>query len=326
MTFFSYLGLFLLVVVGFLMLTSCVDFKSNFDVLDANKIVTEDIESYVKKSEEKFTDIIPGTEKNILWFKDKNSKTELSIIYLHGFSATRQEVSPLTENIAKHFKANLFLTRLTGHGRSGDAMAEITVEKLLSDTLEAFEIGKLIGKRVIVIGMSTGATLATWLAVKQQIDELAGVILLSPNYGLIDPKANWLLKPGAKVWLPIVEGSTYQFEPDNKLQAKYWTWRYPTVSLIPMMKLVDYVLNLSVQKISAPTLVLYSDADSLVDTKKIQQLYAQFGSKIKEIDRISGAQGSQHHVLAGDILSPKTTEIVQSKVTSFIEQNILKKE
>jgi len=270
------------------------------------------------RSEAEFSDIIPGAEKKIIWFDTVNTKTLFSIIYLHGFSASRQEVSPLTENLAKKLGANLFLTRLTGHGQTPEAMAGITAENLLVDALDAFEIGKKIGERVIVVGMSTGATLATWLAACHQSALLAGVVLLSPNYGLASPKSNLLLKPMARYWLPLIVGRTYQFEPDNALQEKFWSWRYPTVALIPLMALVKRVTDLAFDKLTTPVLVLYSEEDKVVDVPKIRFVYDKIGAKNKQIHVITGTQGTTHHVLAGDILSPATTKKVESHILSFI--------
>ena len=61
--------------------------------------------------------VVPGAEKRITWFQGKeNSRTEFAVIYLHGFSATRQELSPVPELLATKLQANLFETRLHGHG------------------------------------------------------------------------------------------------------------------------------------------------------------------------------------------------------------------
>ena len=56
--------------------------------------------------------------------------------------------------------ANLFYTRLTGHGQDGAAMAEGSVNAWINDYAEAMAIGRAIGDKVVVIGTSTGASLA----------------------------------------------------------------------------------------------------------------------------------------------------------------------
>ena len=90
--------------------------------------VPEDIDAYLRESEAAYEDITPGTEKVIIWADSTTrARTPVSIVYFHGLSATRQEVAPLPELVAGELAANLFYTRLAGHGRSGEALAEASV-------------------------------------------------------------------------------------------------------------------------------------------------------------------------------------------------------
>lgn len=66
----------------------------------------------------------------------------LNLVYLHGISATRQETAALAEIVAKRLEANLFYTRLTGHGRTGEALLDGSVRAWFNDTVEAFDIGQ----------------------------------------------------------------------------------------------------------------------------------------------------------------------------------------
>jgi len=86
-----------------------------------------DLDQYLTAAEARFSDITPGTEKTIVWAGEVGRRTPLSIVYLHGFSATRQETVPLPAQVAARLQANLFATRFTGHGRSGAAMLEGSV-------------------------------------------------------------------------------------------------------------------------------------------------------------------------------------------------------
>ena len=86
----------------------------------------------------------------------------------------------MPEEVARALGANLFFTRLTGHGRTGAAMAEATAEDWLADMAEAMEIGRRLGQRVVVIGTSTGGTLAAIAATDPQLNAgLAGTVLIS---------------------------------------------------------------------------------------------------------------------------------------------------
>jgi pimeloyl-ACP methyl ester carboxylesterase len=136
-----------------------------------------DVEGYLARTEGQFDDIAPGAEKSIVWAGAKRAKTPFAIVYLHGFSATRQETFPLCDLVAARLGANLHYTRLTGHGRGGRALAEATVSDWLNDAAEAFAIGERLGDKVIVIGTSTGGTLATWLALQPHSTLHACVLL-----------------------------------------------------------------------------------------------------------------------------------------------------
>ena len=54
-----------------------------------------DLDSYLAASEAQFSDIVPNTEKTIIWASEPGQKTDIAVVYLHGFSATRQETAPL---------------------------------------------------------------------------------------------------------------------------------------------------------------------------------------------------------------------------------------
>ena len=81
--------------------------------------------AWLRKAESAYDDIKPGAERTIQWADpDAPQKTPISLIYFHGYSATRQEVSPVCEQVGEAIGANVYFTRLAGHGRSDDAMAE----------------------------------------------------------------------------------------------------------------------------------------------------------------------------------------------------------
>ena len=99
--------------------------------------------------------LTPNTDKKIFWYNKNRSKTEYSIVYIHGFSATRQEIVPVCDIVADNIKANIFYTRLTAHGQGPEKFAKVTVNDWLNDTHEAIEIGRRIGNEVILISCLT---------------------------------------------------------------------------------------------------------------------------------------------------------------------------
>ena len=106
------------------------------------------------------------------------SKIPISIIYLHGFSATRQETKPVSDIVAQELGANLYYTKLTGHGQDWQALAKATVNDWLNDTVEALEIGRQLGDKVVVIGTSTGESLAVWLASNENKEDILALVIV----------------------------------------------------------------------------------------------------------------------------------------------------
>jgi len=127
------------------------------------KNIGPDPEAYLARREAEVKDIRPGLQKEIVWADPATrARTPLAIVYVHGFSASKGEVRPLPDRVAAALHANLFYTRLTGHGEDGAAMAKGGVNAWINDYAEAITIGRAIGDRVVVIGTSTGGSLATW--------------------------------------------------------------------------------------------------------------------------------------------------------------------
>lgn len=293
--------------------------RVEIDTQLASATLPADLDAYLAQGEAGYPDITPGAEKTIVWAHADKRKTALAVVYLHGFSASRQETAPLSDEIAQQLGANLYYPRLTGHGRSGAAMAEASVNAWLNDTEEALQIGQRLGERVIVIATSTGATLATWLATQAHSDKVLAYALISPNFAPKDPAAQVLTWPWAKDFVPLLLGAEHQWQPRNAEQARYWSHRYPVQALLPMMGLVEYVQGLPLENIQAPLLVLYSPEDQVVSAAATEQAFARIGSPHKQLLALADTQDDSHHVLAGRILSPRDTPRVKAAILQFLK-------
>ena len=177
----------LAVVIAMLAVVFAVGPRVSVDQTLRPVVLPEDLDGYLARSEARFADLRPGVEKTIIWADSSKAKTPIALVYLHGFSATRQETRPLCDTLAARLGANLFYTRLRGHGRSDDAMAEASANDWLNDSYEALAIGRRLGERVVLVGTSTGATPAAWLAtppaVRGQADPPAWSMYLKPPSG-----------------------------------------------------------------------------------------------------------------------------------------------
>lgn len=280
----------------------------------------DDLDRYLAEGEARFSDITPGVEKRILWQGEAGARTDLAIVYLHGFSATSEEIRPVPDRVAEVLGANLYYARLAGHGRSGAAMAEATAGDWLNDTAEALAIGRRIGREVLVIATSTGGTLAAVAATDAGlIDAVKGIVFVSPNFRLRNPAAAILTMPLARYWGPLVAGKELGFEPLNDGHARYWTTRYPAAAAFPMGALVRYARGLDYSGVTTPALFLYSEADRVVSARATRQVAARWGGVVEEIAvQLPPGDDPFNHVIAGDILSPGNTEATVDAILGWV--------
>jgi len=277
-----------------------------------------DLDAYLAQSEAVFSDIVPGTEKKIVWAGKPGEQTSLALVYIHGFSASRQDTAPLAAMVAGQLHANLYATRLSGHGRGGSAMLDGSVNGWVNDMREAVEIGKRLGRRVVLMGISTGGTLATWQAAQALEDEVAALVLVSPNFGPIDRRTAILTWPWGAQLAELLVGKTRSWQPINEAQGRYWTHSYPVRALVPMMGVVKLARSLDLATIKAPTLIIYSPEDKTVDTREIIAAFQEMGAAKKSLLPYKGAGDPAQHVLAGDILSPGTTMLLAECIGDFL--------
>ena len=240
--------------------------------------------------------------------------TDLVLVYLHGFSATKWEIDPVHRRVAQALGANLLLTRLTGHGRGGEALAQATAADWLTDLDEALAMGRTLGKRVVLIGTSTGGTLAAMAAARGE--HLAGVVLISPNFGLARPGA-WILRlPSITRWGPRVFGRIRQIEPVSPKHANHWTMRYPAEALWPLRDLMRRPLD--VRTARCPALFLWCDEDRVVDAAAIRRAARRWGGPVIRCPlTLTRRDNPMRHIVAGNILSPAQTEGVVKAIVAW---------
>lgn len=292
------------------------DLHMAFDV----HALPDDLDCYLAKHEGQFKDIVPGTEKRIIWAGKAGAQTDLAVVYLHGFSATSEEIRPVPDHVATALGANLFFTRLTGHGRGAAAMGKATAQDWLNDTAEALAIGRKIGRKVLVISTSTGGTLAAIAATNNaQIKDVKGIVFVSPNFALKHWGSMLLRLPLAQHWAPLVVGKEIGFEPVNSDHAKYWTTRYPSLAAFPLGDLLQHAKGLDYNQATAPALFIFSDDDKIVSAKATRNLIPRWGGETTIVPMTPGAgDDPDAHVIAGDIVSPGGTEPASDAIINWV--------
>ncbi len=281
--------------------------------------IPADLDAWLAERELTFTDVKPEARKEIVWAGRPGVRTPLALVYVHGFSASKEEIRPVPDDVARALGANLFFTRLAGHGRTGEAMAEATAEDWLYDLAEAVEIGRRLGDRVVLIGTSTGATLITVGMDDPALSrDVAGVVLISPNFALASPAGALLDLPFVEVWGQWVAGSERSFPPANEAHGRYWTTRYPTSALYPMAELMRAARALDWKSVTLPALFLVSPQDRVIDPAWARRVAEGWGGPVVfHLVEMGAGDDPWGHVLAGRVLSPERTGKTVSQIADW---------
>jgi len=279
------------------------------------------LDDYLAASEARIDGLREECEKKIVWYENRRQKRDLAIVYMHGFSASRMETWPLCDRLARFLKANLFYTRLSGHGQDGLAMASATLQDWQTDAMEALAIGRMLGKKIILVGTSTGGTLATWMASRPSAAPLIhSLILLSPNFFPKNPLAAAFLSPPALSLIEHFFGGWRCFTVQNGEHSRYWTIRYPLKAITTMMQLVRLSWQLDLKPATMPVLMMLNPWDRVINVTLAAIRCRAFGSPRKKLVLFRGNRDLGRHVLAGDILSPESTQSLLDMIKMYLKQ------
>ncbi|MBO0322822.1 alpha/beta hydrolase [Muricauda sp. CAU 1633] len=281
------------------------------------------LEKWINEKEAVFTNIKPDNGAEIIWFDSIPSKTEYSIVYLHGWSASRMEGFPLHETIAKQYGCNLYLPRLAGHGlEEKEAMLDLTADEVLDSAKEAIAVAKQLGNKVIVMATSTGGTLALHLAGGDP--DVAALLLYSPNIEIYDKNAKLLTGHwGLQLAKAVKKSDYHEFEASAEKQ-KYWTTKYRVEALTHLQALVDNTMvPETFQKVKQPVFMGYfyrndSIQDKVVSVPAMLDMYEQLGTS-EDQKRKKAFPDVGDHVMTSDITS-KDLPAVQLESQKFLEE------
>ncbi|AEL18813.1 lipase [Borreliella bissettiae] len=296
--------IFILIFLLLLILVSPrIKFKNEFLKKTIPKNI-EEIDSYLLKEELQFN-LENNTKKEIIWYKEKAQKTSYSVVYIHGFGASKNEIYPVPNNIAKALNANIFFTRLKGHGiNNKNAFRGITTQDWLKDIDEAINIGKLIGDKLILIGTSNGGAASIW-ALANYPNEINSVVLISPNIFPYDKRTNIVYYPWGRQIAYLITGGYNKFETKEYKRKEHMSINSHSSkvqhvdAVIAMMGLVTLLNSYNFDEIKIPLIIAHTPNDHTVDPIKINEFIKNYGGEKKDIPIIL-LENSHAHVPIGN--------------------------
>ena len=282
------------------------------------------LESYIEAKEAAHK-VKPDNEARIVWANDSTkAKTPYVIVYLHGFSASQEEGNPVHRNIAKQFGCNMYLARLSEHGiDTTDALVNMTATSLWESAKEAYAIGKQLGDKVILMGTSTGGTVALELA--SNFDDVAGLVLYSPNIAINNPSAFLTNNPwGLQIARMVMGGKENMLKDRTDTYKKYWNHQYRLEAVVELQELLETTMIPShFNKIKCPLLTLYyfkdeKNQDPVVKVSAMKEMFEAVGTPAN-LKRMVPIPEAGNHVLASPIQSNDIVS-VEKETALFLEQ------
>ena len=256
-----------------------------FKDLPKIKLSINEVKSWIHQKELKFINIKEGNESRIIFYDSVPKKTNLSIVYLHGFSGSSQDGSPVHINTAKKLKSNIYLPRLYAHGLNSDEpLLEYTGEKYLDSAREALAIGKIIGEKVILMCTSTGCSAALALAANHP--QVSALVMYAPNIRITHPLDFVATLPWGLYIVRLVEGGKYHYITNTwKDKEKFWTTKYRLEAPIEMQNLLETAMNEEVfRKVMVPTFSGFYyknevEQDNVVSVNAMRMMFKQLGTE-----------------------------------------------
>ncbi|MEL0275742.1 MAG: alpha/beta hydrolase [Flavobacteriaceae bacterium] len=305
--FRSLLGVLLLAVVVFI-IGPTVDAPVIEKPLPELSIGLNDLTQWVQEQNEAFPNLKPGNESELIFADSIPQKTAYAIVYLHGFSGSTADGAPVHKEVAKALGANIYLPRLYDHGLdTQEGLANYTGEKSLDSAREALAVGKLLGEKVILMGTSTGCTLALALAAQQP--ELAALVLYAPNIRINHPLDFVATLPWGLQIVRQVEGGKYH-HVENSIpeKAQFWTMRYRLEAVVQMQKLLETAMvPETFAKITVPVFSGFyykneQEQDPTVSVAAMKQMFKELGTP-NELKEEKSFPASGAHEIASELVS-----------------------
>lgn len=277
----------------------------------------EGIEAYVRDQEAQYP-VKQENEAKILWGDSVGRPTEYVLLYLHGFSASRYEGFPITHDFVREFKVNAYLPRLAEHGLADEEpLLHMTPANLYASAREALAIAHKLGKKVIIMGTSTGGTLGLMLAADFP-EKVSGLILYSPNIRIKQKSAILLSGPWGLQIGRLAFGGKYRISDDslNSKACQYWNCRYRVEATVYLQQLLDARMQAQeFARVKVPVFLAYyykdeEHQDQTVEVKAALRMFEELGTPADEKEKTALPEAGSH-VIACELTSGAVDELRQ---------------
>ena len=233
--------------------------------------------NYIQKN------IIPGCEEITL----KGNK--IGCILVHGFRSCPFEM----KEYADYFHKEGFTVKtclLPGHGTEPPDLLNIKWHDWVNSVNQSFESLRNQCDRIFISGLSTGGSLALYLATEQK--NIDGIIALAPGL-FLQRRSAWLAHILKYFW----KFKKIKSDPDISIPVKSIVYPKVPVRIISELLKLFNALNKRLNDIEVPVLIVYSPKDHVVKQKSSIKIYNKISSSQKKLIRLK----KSFHILTLDV-------------------------
>ena len=270
-----------------------------------------------------------GNEEKLV--RAAQGKTDYAILYIHGFGASREEGSYITDRVAAKLKANLYYARLPGHGTTKEDHRDRTYAEYLQYAGDTMRMMNSLGNKTILIGTSMGGLIATWLAATFP-EQTAALVLASPFYDFASPSADIMKLPGGMSLVNAVYGevreSSGKANPDYGAgYEKYWYTQQYFSSLQNLVDLRAAVLHDdTIARVRAPVLMTYyyrddEHQDPTASVPAMLEVFEKFGQGQNSFIKQKAPIANGNHVMLSEHVKTDK-ETIEKTIVDFLQTNL----
>lgn len=270
-------------------------------------------------NEDTSSGIKPGNGSRTLGPLGENIRTRYVLLYLHGFSACPEEGFPVLSKLSDSLKMNAYAPRLFSHGLNDkESMLGFNNRDYWISACRALQDASRLGDSIIVVGTSTGATLALLLANRFPA-KVQGLILYSPNIELFDSRS-WLLSQPYGLYIArLVKGSKYHEFSGPEGTSLYWNTKYRLEALVELQNILENGMTPELFRgIKAPLGMFYyykneKEQDDVVSVAAMLRMYETIGTP--EADKMKFAlPDAGVHAIPSGIWNPNAHEVALKSI------------
>jgi carboxylesterase len=198
-------------------------------------------------------------------------------LVLHGFSGSPQSMRGLAEAFAAAGFA-VELPRLPGHGTSVDDLATTSWADWFGEVERAYADLASRTDRVVVAGLSMGATLAARLTARHP--EIAGIIVINGALAPMEPAVRDGLAQVIEQGVPRIPGPGNDVAEPGQIELAYD--EVPPAAVVALLDALGELQD-ELASIRCPALVIMSEQDHVVPPGSSDHFAAHVGGPVERM-------------------------------------------